>query len=234
MKKEPAAMREETRYSDRAEAGRELADKLSVYQDRGDVVVLGLSRGGVPVAFEVAKTLNAPMDVMVVRKLGVPGHEELAFGAIASGGHRVLNKQMLEGLNLSDACVDEIIAREGIELERRTKLYNGGRPKSHLVDKVVIIVDDGLATGSSMEAAVRAASAERPKEIVVAAPVAPRSEHFDFGDARNVKCVFSRTPEPFYAVGLYYADFSETSDEAVIDLLRRARGETQEAKGGVI
>lgn len=216
-------MNDGTKYADRAEAGRDLARRLSEYRDRGDVVVLGLSKGGMPVAFEVARDLKAPLDVIVVRKLGVPGHEELAFGALATGGHRVLNRQMLEGMNLSETCVDEIIAREGVELERRIALYNADRPPRSLTGKAVLIIDDGLATGASMEAAVKAVSAARPKEIVVAAPVAPEMSELDFGDAGNVRCVFSRTPDPFYAVGLHYLDFSETSDDAVVELLRKAK-----------
>lgn len=214
---------EQTRYEDRAAAGRDLARRLTEYTGRDDVVVLGLTRGGVPVAFEIAGALRAPLDVMVVRKLGVPGHEELAFGAIACGGHRVLNKEMMAGLNLSEACVDEIIAREGVEIERRLRLYNRSFKHECLTDKTVILIDDGLATGATMEAAVKSVRAQRPKEVVVAAPVAPLGACEQFTKDGDVKCICARTFEPFYAIGLYYVDFAETSDDDVIELLGRSR-----------
>ena len=212
------------KYADRAEAGIALAAKLAEYADRDDVVVLGLPRGGVPVAFEIARALRAPLGTLVVRKLGVPGHEELAFGAIAEGGFKVVNADMLGGLNLSDAAIDEVIAREKIELERRRCAYSSGGPAPDIEDKVVIIVDDGLATGATMEAAVKAVDAHSPKAIVVAAPVAPHESCYDFGRTRNVSCVCAMNPEPFYSVGLYYTDFTETPDHVVTDLLKRARG----------
>lgn len=220
------------KYADRAEAGAALAAKLSQYADRRDVVVLGLPRGGVPVAFEVAKALKAPLDALVVRKLGVPGHEELAFGAIAEGGFKVVNKGMLGGLNLSDAAVDEVIAREKVELERRQCLYKPGGGGLSLGGKIVILVDDGLATGATMEAAVKAVDACGPKEIVVAAPVAPYESCDSFGGVHNVRCVCSMNPEPFYSIGLYYTDFTETPDEVVTDLLRRSR--ESEFGGGAV
>lgn len=210
------------KFADRAEAGAALAAKLSKYAGRDDVAVLGLPRGGVPVAFEVAKALHAPLDTIVVRKLGVPGHEELAFGAIAEGGHKVVRKDMLAGLNMSDAAVDEVVAREKVELERRHCLYKGSRGELDLKDKVVIIVDDGLATGATMEAAVKAVDACKPKEIVVAAPVAPRESCYDFGEAERVSCICAVNPEPFCSVGLYYTDFAETPDKIVTELLEKA------------
>lgn len=210
-------------YANRAEAGVALAVKLSRFANRSDVVVLGLPRGGVPVAFEIAKALKAPLDALVVRKLGVPGHEELAFGAIAEGGFKVINKGMLGGLNLSDTAVDEVIAREKVELERRLCLY---KPSGHgptLEGKIVILVDDGLATGATMEAAVKAVDACAPKEIVVAAPVAPGESCGDFGGVNNVTCVCVANPEPFYSIGLFYTDFTETPDDVVTDLLTRSK-----------
>jgi predicted phosphoribosyltransferase len=187
------------------------------------------------VAYEIAQRIGAPLDVLVVRKLGVPGHEELAFGALAEGGCRIVKADMLEGLNLSEAAVDEVIAREAIELERRRDTYRAGRAVPDLEGKVVIIVDDGLATGATMEAAVKAVDARHPKEIVVAAPVAPYEACLDFGKARNVSCVCARNPEPFYSVGLYYTDFSETPDSIVTELLRLSREprpDTVAAQGG--
>lgn len=221
-------MPEEPIYANRSEAGHVLAEKLIELKGRKDVVVVGLVRGGVPVAFEVAQALDAPLDVMVVRKLGIPGHEELAFGAIASGGHRVVMAEMLSGLNLSQACVDEIIVREGVELERRSKLYNGTSPHLSLCGRTVVLVDDGLATGATMEVAVKAVDAQRPTEIIVAAPVAPAASCEGFKNLKHVRCVFANTVEPFYAVGLYYHDFAETPDKIVIDLLAKARTSREE------
>lgn len=212
-------------YADRAEAGIALAAELTEYAHRDDVVILGLPRGGVPVAFEIARVLKAPLGTLVVRKLGVPGHEELAFGAIAEGGFKVVNQDMLDGLNLSDAAIDEVIAREKVELERRRCAYTAGVPAADVEDKVVIIVDDGLATGATMEAAVKAVDARSPKAIVVAAPVAPPGSCRDFGHVRKVRCVCAVNPEPFYSVGLYYTDFTETPDHVVTDLLKRANAE---------
>lgn len=222
-------------FADRREAGVALADKLAEYAGRDDVVVLALPRGGVPVAYEIARRLRAPLDVLVVRKLGVPGHEELAFGAIAEGGHRTVNKEMLEGLNLSETAVDEVIARECIELERRRAAYRAGGMSPDLCGKVVILVDDGLATGATMEAAIKAVRAGGADKIVVAAPVAPYESCLGLGKSRDVSCICASNPEPFYSVGLYYTDFSETPDNIVIELLklsREPRAESAAVKGG--
>ncbi|HKO14876.1 MAG TPA: phosphoribosyltransferase [Gemmatimonadaceae bacterium] len=208
-------------FENRREAGRLLADALSEYAGRGDVVVLGLPRGGVPVAFEIATALDAPLDVFIVRKLGMPGHEEYGIGAIASGGVRVLDEDVLRSYGIDGATLERITARERRELERREKLYRDDRPFPDLHGRVVILVDDGLATGSTMSAAVAALRAEHPREIVVAVPVgAP--ERCDALSREVDRMLCLRTPEPFYAVGLWYRDFDQTTDEEVHDLLERA------------
>jgi putative phosphoribosyl transferase len=208
-------------YKDRTDAGQKLAKKLSEYADRKDVVVLGLPRGGVPVAFEVAKALNAPLDIFLVRKLGVPGHKELAMGAIASGGVRVLNDKMMRGLNISDKVIDAVAAREQQELERRERAYRGDRPKPDVRDRTVILVDDGLATGASMHAAVTALRGREPTRIVVAVPTAPPDICAEFEDEVD-KVVCATTPQPFLGVGAWYLDFSQTTDKEVRALLERA------------
>jgi predicted phosphoribosyltransferase len=208
-------------FRDRAEAGRRLAEELARYRDRPDVLVLALPRGGVPVAFEVARALQAPLDVFVVRKLGVPGHEELAMGAIASGGVRVLNQDVVRGLGIPDEVIDRVAAAEQRELERREQLYRGERPPADSSGKTVILIDDGLATGSTMRAAVAALRRLGPARIVVAVPIAAAHTCAEFReDVDQIVC--SVTPEPFYAVGLWYQDFSQTTDEEVRDLLERA------------
>ena len=214
-------------FKDRIEAGRFLADKLTNYTDRRDAIVLGLPRGGIPVAYEVAQKLHAPLDVFTVRKLGVPGHEELAMGAIASGGVRVLNHVVLSYIKIPDEEIDRVAADELRELERRERLYRGARPPLEVRDRIVIVVDDGLATGSTMRAAVKALRQKRPKQIVVAAPVGARETCDSFGDEVDVLCVCALTPEPFRAVGLWYADFEQTSDDEVRNLLARAMPEDQ-------
>jgi putative phosphoribosyl transferase len=214
-------------FKDRVEAGRFLADRLADYAGRRDVVVLALPRGGVPVAYEVAQRLRAPLDVFVVRKLGVPGHEELAMGAIASGGVRVLNEDVVSYLGVPNEVIDEVAADELRELQRREQLYRGGRPPLDVRDRTVIIVDDGLATGSTMRAAVKALRQKGPKEIVVAAPVGARETCDSFKAEVDVVCICAVTPEPFNAVGLWYRDFSQTTDEEVHDLL--TRGEQSKA-----
>lgn len=208
-------------FQDRREAGRLLAQKLIDYADRPDVVVLALPRGGVPVGFEVARQLRVALDVFVVRKLGVPGQEELAFGAIASGGSRVLNEDLVRALRLPDSMIERAAEREKIELERRERLYRGERPFPELKGKTVIIVDDGLATGATMRAAVEALRAFEPKRIVVAVPVGSRDTCAAFGALADVLCVCATTPEPFYGVGMWYSDFSQTTDEEVSELLER-------------
>lgn len=198
-----------------------LAQVLVGYANRSDVIVLALPRGGVPVAYEVAKALHAPLDVFVVRKLGVPGHEEYAMGALACGGVRVLNDEIVKRLGISDAAVDAVTRDELRELERRERLYRGGRPLPELRGRTVILVDDGLATGSTMLAAVKALRAQQPARIVVAVPTAAVETCARLrSDADEVVC--ATTPEPFRAVGMWYDDFSQTSDEEVRELLARA------------
>jgi putative phosphoribosyl transferase len=207
-------------FRDRVEAGELLADALAAYAGREDVVVLGLPRGGVPVASEVADKLGVPFDVFVVRKLGVPGHEELAMGAIATGGVRLVNQEVVGPLGIPDSVIDAVAESEQIELERREQLYRGsGRPIT-LMHKTVILVDDGLATGSTMRAAVMAARQQQPARVIVAVPVGAPSTCADLRhDADEVVCV--RTPDPFVAVGLWYRDFTPTSDREVQSLLGR-------------
>jgi predicted phosphoribosyltransferase len=212
------------RFRDRHDAGRALARMLAPYAGRADVLVLALPRGGVPVAYEVARALGAPLDVFLVRKLGVPGHEELAMGAIASGGVRVVNEAVITALGVPDAAIERVAAEEGRELERRERAYRGGRPAPELSGREVILVDDGLATGSSMRAAAAAARARGPRRIVVAVPVAAAETCRDL--AREVDAVVcAATPEPFYAVGMWYDDFAQTGDGEVRELLARASRE---------
>lgn len=209
------------RFRDRREAGRLLSERLSAYAGRDDVVVLALPRGGVPVGYEVARSLGAVLDVFVVRKLGVPGHEELALGAVASGGVRVLNDDVVAALGLTDDEIDSIAARELVELERREREYRGDRPALALEGKVVILVDDGLATGATMRAAAQAVRRLEPQSVVVAVPVAAERTCDELrGEADEVVCAF--TPEQFYAVGLWYEDFGQTSDREVRELLQEA------------
>jgi len=215
----------ERAFPNRAEAGRLLAEKLENYVDRSDVVVLGLPRGGVPVAYEVAQRLGAPLDVFVVRKLGVPGFEELAAGAIASGGVRVLNEDVVRALPNADQLIESVTEKETVELERREQTYRDGRPAPELRDRVVILVDDGLATGATMRAAVAALRQRGVAKIVVAAPVgAPDTCRELEQEADETICAI--TPEFFQAVGQYYEDFSQTSDEEVRELLSRAAQRT--------
>jgi putative phosphoribosyl transferase len=209
------------RFRDRTEAGRVLATKLSAYANRSDVLVLGLPRGGVPVAFEVAAALHSSLVVFVVRKLGLPGQEELAMGAIATGGLRVLNEALVENLNIPEGVIDSASRVELKELERREQLYRGERPPLEVGGCVVILIDDGLATGSTMRAAVLALRQRQPARIVVAVPVAPLKTVIDFQTvADEIICL--ATPEWFDAVGSWYDDFSQITDEAVRDLLQRA------------
>jgi putative phosphoribosyl transferase len=222
MQYESASLNE-SRYlfRDRTEAGRLLAEKLREYANRSDVVVLALPRGGVPVAFEVARALNAPLDVFVVRKLGVPGHEELAMGAIASGGVRELNQDVLRALGISRELVGLVAQREQRELQRREREYRDGRAPVDIRDRTVILVDDGLATGSSMRAAALALKSKQAAQIVVAVPVGAPSTCAEFEpEVDEVLC--GVTPEPFWSVGRWYGDFSQTSDEEVRNLLRQA------------
>ena len=210
------------RFLNRSDAGRQLAaELLPGYGGRSDVLVLGLPRGGVPVAFEIAVALDAPLDVFVVRKLGLPGHEEFGIGAIASGGVRVVDESVLRAYGVDSRTLEEITEREQRELERRERRYRDDRPFPAIQDRVVILVDDGLATGSTMRAAVAALRAEGPREIVVAVPVgAPETCSAMARLADDVVCLM--TPEPFYAVGLWYENFDQTDDAEVHDLLERA------------
>lgn len=217
----------ETIFRDRGDAGRFLADKLTGYADRRDVIVLGLPRGGIPVAYEVAQRLHAPLDVFTVRKLGVPGHEELAMGAIASGGVRVLNNDVLSYIRIPDEEIDRVASDELRELERRERLYRGAHPPLEVRDRIIIVVDDGLATGSTMRAAVKALRQKGPKQIVVAAPVGARETCDSFKDEVDVVCVCALTPEPFQAVGLWYANFEQTTDDEVRNLLTCGMPEDQ-------
>jgi putative phosphoribosyl transferase len=212
-------------FRNRTEAGRVLAQELRAYANRDDVIVLALPRGGVPVAFEVAHALHAPLDVFVVRKLGVPGHEELAMGAIASGGVLVIEPSVVEDLSIPMEVVLDVAAREEQERLRREREYRGDRPGPEVRGRTVILVDDGLATGSTMRAAVAALRKLQPPKIVVAVPVAVRSTCEELAEEVN-EVVCARTPEPFYGVGEWYADFSQTTDEEVRDLLARAERET--------
>jgi putative phosphoribosyl transferase len=202
------------RFEDRRQAGRVLAAALSKYAGCEDVVVLALPRGGVPVAFEVARQLGAPLDVFVVRKLGVPGHEELAMGALASGGIRVLNEDVIAGLGIEECVIESVTAAEGRELARREQAYRGGRPPLDIAHRAVILVDDGLATGSTMRAAVAGLRQRKPARLVVAVPVAASSSCEIL--AREVdELVCAVRPERFFAVGAWYEDFSQTTDVEV-------------------
>jgi predicted phosphoribosyltransferase len=208
-------------FRDRADAGRQLAAKLVKYANRADVLVLGLPRGGVPVAQEVAQALHAPLHVFVVRKLGVPGHEELAMGACATGGVCVLNEEVVGGLGIPQEVIQQATAAQTRELKRRERIYRGDRPPPEVRGRIVIVVDDGLATGSTMRAAIAALRRQQPARIVMAVPVGAAETCAECGkEADEVACV--QTPEPFYAVGLWYADFSQTTDEDVKQILEAA------------
>jgi predicted phosphoribosyltransferase len=210
-----------TQFYNRSEAGQFLAESLSAYANRDDVVVLALPRGGAPVAAEVAKRLDLPLDVFVVRKLGLPGHPELAMGAIASGGVRVFNGEVVNALRISDEVIDAVSGEELIELQRREKAYRAGLPPLDIEGKTVIVVDDGVATGSTMLAAVLALRQLNAARIIVAAPVIAASTYSEMQRAAD-QIAAVMLPENFVAVGLWYKDFSQTSDEEVRDLLAQA------------
>jgi putative phosphoribosyl transferase len=208
-------------FRDRREAGRLLAARLTSYANRPGVIVLALPRGGVPVGYEVTRALHAPLDVFLVCKLGVPGHEEFAMGAVASGGVRVLNREVVEALRIPDEVIEQVIATEERELERRECAYRGDRPFPDLRGKTVILVDDGLATGSTMLAAMTALRQQEPAQIVVAVPAgSPETCEAFRPHVDDIVCAI--TPDPFYAVGLWYDDFSQTTDDEVRELLNAA------------
>ena len=214
-------MRARTRFRDRSEAGRRLAAALGRYAKRPNLLVLALPRGGVPVGYEVARALNATLDVLLVRKLGVPGHEELAMGAIASGGVRIVTDEVIAAFGITELELAAAAAREQEELERRERTYRDDRPPPVIRDRTVILVDDGLATGSTMRAAALAIRAQGPEHLVIAVPVAPLETCTALShDADEVICATS--PEPFFAVGNWYEDFSQTTDLEVHQLLERA------------
>lgn len=211
-------------FADRREAGVELAARLR-HLDGEDVVVLALPRGGVPVGYEVARALDAPLDIFLVRKLGLPGHRELAMGAIASGGIRVLNEDVVRWYSVPDRVIDEVAREEQAELERRERAYRRNRPPVDLKRRVVVLVDDGLATGSTMRAAVEAVRQRQPARVVVAVPVGSPDTCREFASIAD-EVVCARTPEPFSAVGQWYRDFSQTTDDEVQQLLDGERTPT--------
>jgi putative phosphoribosyl transferase len=214
-------------FANRTQAGQELGRRLRKYANREDVIVLGAPRGGVPVAFEVAKDLGAPLDVFVLRKLGVPGHEELAFGAIASGGVRILDWHTVEALGITKPEIELVTRAENQELKRRERSYRGKRPHPNIAGLTVILVDDGIATGSTMRAAIRALRHMKPGRIVIAVPVAPPSTCNRLqSEVDELVCL--HMPEPFYGVGQFYGDFSQVSDKTVKELLDSASRKQRE------
>jgi putative phosphoribosyl transferase len=205
----------------REEAGRELAPTLDAFRGLPDVIVLGLPRGGVPVAYEVADALGAPLDVFTVRKLGAPGNEEYAIGAIATGGVVAIDRNAVQAVGVSDRALEALTARERRELARRERLYRGDRPPPSVRGKTVIVVDDGLATGATMQAAVAALRTQQPRRIIVAAPIGSTEACAALRQVADA-CLCSRVPQPLFGVGAWYDDFSQTSDDEVLDLLRRS------------
>jgi putative phosphoribosyl transferase len=219
-------------FKDRRAAGQQLAEKLAAYANRPDVLVLALPRGGVPVAFEVAQALHVPLDVFLVRKLGVPGQEELAMGALASGGVRVINDEVVRSLHLSEATIDQVATQEQQELERRERLYRDDQPAPALQGCTVIVIDDGLATGATMRAAVKAIGQQQPARIVVAVPISSPETCQELG-AEVDEIICAMTPCPFHSVGHWYNNFSQTTDQEVRDLLQQATTRTQPSAVGV-
>jgi putative phosphoribosyl transferase len=215
-------------FQDRKDAGQILATQLTRYANRDDVQVLALPRGGVPVAYEVAKQLNAPLDIFLVRKLGVPGHEELAMGAIASGGVTFINQDIVDYLRIPKVMIDAVAQNEQLELERREQAYRGDRPPPNVTDRIAILIDDGLATGSTMRAAAESLRLQSPKRIVVAVPVSS-PETCDAFRSEVDEIICAATPEHFHGVGLWYDNFSQTSDQEVRELMRRATQHQQHA-----
>jgi putative phosphoribosyl transferase len=213
-------------FKDRTAAGQALAQKLAAYANCPNVLVLALPRGGVPVGFEVAKALNAPLDVLIVRKLGVPENEELAMGAIASGGVRILNQGIISQIQIPHDVIDQVTTQEQRELERRERMYRGDRPFPDLKGKIIILVDDGLATGATMWAAILAVKQKQPQQIVVAVPVAA-PETYEEMHSNVEKMICANTPTPFYSVGLWYEKFPQTTDDEVRELLKKASNNHQ-------
>jgi predicted phosphoribosyltransferase len=207
-------------FLDRRDAGRALASRLENYTGRNDLIVLALPRGGVPVAYEVAAALGAPLDVFLVRKLGTPGHRELAMGAIASGGVRVLNDDVVRWYGIPDAAIESVAREEAEELARRERVYRDDRPAPDLTGRVVILVDDGLATGSTMRAAAQAVRAHQPSRVVIAVPVGARETCSELATIAD-EVICARTPVPFSAVGQWYLNFDQTADEEVRELLQK-------------
>lgn len=217
-------------FQNRIDAGQRLAKALHSYADRQNKIVLALPRGGVPVAAEVARALEAPLDVLVVRKLGVPGSEETAMGAIATGNYKYLNQNFIKRLGISSDAIDTVVQRESKELARREEKYRKGRPPLDLSDRTVILIDDGLATGATMRSAIKAVKHHQPREFVVAVPVAaPEICEEISSEVDHIIC--AETPRPFYAVGLWYQQFSQTTDDEVRSLLKRAEQRIPEAAG---
>ena len=217
-------------FQDRRDAGRHLAQELLHYVNRSDAIVLALPRGGVPVAYEVALALNVPLDIFIVRKLGLPGQEELAIGAIASGGIRVLNEDIIHMLHIPDGVIENVAKRELQELQRRERRYRGDNPPPEVQDHTIILIDDGLATGASMRAAVAGLRAQHPARIVVAVPVAA-PETCEAFEKEVDEIVCAMTPEPFVGVGWWYEDFAQTTDEGVRLFLEDARRQRQLVHG---
>ncbi|HJU04065.1 MAG TPA: phosphoribosyltransferase [Nitrospiraceae bacterium] len=220
-------------FRDRRDAGLALADKLAAYANRADVLVLALPRGGVPVAAEVARAIHAPLDIFLVRKLGVPGHEELAMGAIATGGVRVLNQDVIRLAGITPEVIEAVTRNELEELARRERVYRGTRGTRSVRDRLIILIDDGLATGSTMRAAITALRQHKPAGIVVAVPVSAADTCDDL-KAEVDRIVCAVTPEPFFGVGMWYEDFTQTTDQEVRDLLdqvARQQHETMDGRG---
>ncbi len=216
-----------SRFKNRIEAGQLLADRLKSYSGSKDLLILGLPRGGVPVAWEVAKRLNALFDVILVRKLGVPQNKELAMGAIAPGGIRILNNEIIRALGISQETINEVASEESQELERREKLFRNKRPQPLVRGKTVIIIDDGIATGSTMRAVIAILKSHRPAELIVAVPVAPASTLNEISSlVDRVVCLI--VPEEFYAIGPWYEDFSQTTEDEVCAILSQANASSKQ------
>lgn len=210
------------RFRNRSDAGRILAGKLSQYANHPDAMVLALPRGGVPVGYEISRILNIPLDVLIVRKLGVPGNEELAMGAIASGGIRILNRNVVESLKIPPDAIEAVEKREFLELMRREAAYRGNRPSLDIHGRILILVDDGMATGSTMRVAIAALRQLKAKRIIVAVPVAPPTVRWEMEKLVDEFVALS-TPQDFYGVGQWYDDFTQTSDDTVYEMLRMGR-----------